>query len=261
MRSRSRVLLTLLGVTLLTGAVAAPAAADTSDFTFDSFDADYTLSRAIDGSSQLDVVETVVARFPEYDQNRGIIRAIPTYYQRVNLETMVTSVVDENGDDVPFTFTDAGDFHELALGDDEYVHGETTYVISYTSKNVVGAFADTGDDEFYWDVNGTGTAQSIDSVSAVLHVDPALSDAVTGENACYRGATNSPDGCAIGAGVDAVSGAPEFSVAETGIGAGETVTMAVGFAAGTFVQGTQAAFVQSYGTVSQYLGGFVPSEW
>lgn len=37
------------------------------DFTFDSFDADYTLTRADDGTSRLRVVETIVAVFPETD--------------------------------------------------------------------------------------------------------------------------------------------------------------------------------------------------
>ncbi|WP_447587764.1 hypothetical protein [Microbacterium lacticum] len=58
---------------------AAPAGVD--DFTFDSFDADYTLTRADDGTSRLRAVETIVAVFPETDQNRGIRRAIPDTYQ------------------------------------------------------------------------------------------------------------------------------------------------------------------------------------
>ena len=58
---------------------AAPTGVD--DFTFDSFDADYTLTRADDGTSRLRAVETIVAVFPETDQNRGIRRAIPDTYQ------------------------------------------------------------------------------------------------------------------------------------------------------------------------------------
>jgi ABC-type glycerol-3-phosphate transport system substrate-binding protein len=68
---------------------ATAASADTSDFTFDSFDADYTITRADDGTSHLDVVETIVARFPDFDQNRGIIRAIPSDYDGVDLGTVV----------------------------------------------------------------------------------------------------------------------------------------------------------------------------
>ena len=50
---------------------------DTSDFEFRSFDAVYTLTRAADRHAALDVVETAVAVFPSFDQNRGIIRSIP----------------------------------------------------------------------------------------------------------------------------------------------------------------------------------------
>ena len=39
---------------------------------------------------------------------------------------------------------------------DSYVHGATTYVISYTQRDTIRHFSDTNDDEFYWDVNGTG---------------------------------------------------------------------------------------------------------
>jgi len=143
----ARVLLTLAAVGLLMG-VAAPASAlpaDTSDFEFQLFDADYTIGKAADGTSTLAVVEHIVAVFPNYDQNRGIIRAIPNYYQQVDLETTVQSVVDENGDAVPFEQTDGNEFTELALGTDDYVYGATTYVISYTQQNAVGTFADTGD--------------------------------------------------------------------------------------------------------------------
>ena len=76
-------------------AMASPAAADTSDFTFDSFDAEYTLSRAADGTSHLEVVETIVARFPDYDQNRGLLRAIPLVNQGIYLEPEIHGVTDE----------------------------------------------------------------------------------------------------------------------------------------------------------------------
>ena len=91
-----------LAVTLAAGfalALAPTAAiADTSDFTFDAFNADYTLSREADGTSTLLVVETIVARFPDFDQNRGIIRAIPDDYDGVPLNTSVVSVTDQTGE-------------------------------------------------------------------------------------------------------------------------------------------------------------------
>ena len=135
---------------------AAAASADTSAFTFDSFDADYTITRADDGTSHLDVVETIVARFPDFDQNRGIIRAIPNDYNGVDLGTVVNSVTDEKGAAVPFETSSASGFVDLALGTNDFVHGAVTYVISYSQHNVVRSFQDTHSNEFYWDINGTG---------------------------------------------------------------------------------------------------------
>src|SRR6187399_2219239 len=54
------------------------AGAGVDDFTFESFDAVYELSRGDDGRSQVRTTETLVAVFPDYDQNRGIKRALVT---------------------------------------------------------------------------------------------------------------------------------------------------------------------------------------
>ena len=218
----------LLVLTFL--AVPGVAHADTSDFTFDSFDADYTLTRLDDGTSHLDVIETIVAVFPEFDQNRGIVRAIPTDYDGVDLRTSVESVVDENGDSVPYELNYTGDFVELALGTDEFVHGPTTYVISYSQENVVRSFADTDSDEFYWDVNGTGWGQPFGSVTGVLHVDPTLATSLSGNTACYVGPANATDTCGVTA-----TNPTDFAVGVNDLGPSENVTLVVGFGKGTFV--------------------------
>ncbi|CAN5314823.1 DUF2207 domain-containing protein [soil metagenome] len=237
---------------------AGAASADTSDFTFDSFSADYTLSRADDGTARLAVVETLVARFPDFDQNRGIIRAIPDDYDGVDLNTRVGSVTDENGTPVPYDTTRENGFVELALGTDAYVHGAVTYVISYTQENVVRSFSDTNSDEFYWDVNGTGWAQPFGSVSAVVHVDPALVGALSGRAACYVGPQGSTTTCPIAIPSGLPTSAPDATTGATGAPTGvpaptagiapadfsassgdlkrhETLTVAIGFAKDTFV--------------------------
>ena len=239
MRSRSRVVLALLGIAAVAASVAgitAPAAADTSDFEYSLFDADYTLTQADDGTSSVAVTETLVARFPDYDQNRGIVRALPLYYQRVALDPTVISVVDETGADVYYEEEPGDEYLVLNLGTDDYVYGEHTYVISYTMQNVVGTFPDQGDDEFYWDVNGTGFGQPFDRVSATVHVAPELADSLTGETACYRGALNDTTGCALTSTTDD-TGATVFTADETGFDAAQTLTVVVGFTEATFVQG------------------------
>lgn len=223
-----RRLLTALLI-LLALAIPTAAHADTSDFTFDSFDADYTLSRDADGTSRLAVVETIVARFPDFDQNRGIIRAIPNDYDGVPLNTQVISVTDATGAPVPFTQDVIGNFVELALGTDDFVRGEQTYVIVYTQTNVVRYFADLDVDEFYWDVNGTGWDQPFGEVSMSLAIDPELEASLTGDAACYSGYLGDATPCEI------VGGPLTFSATVTELEPAQTLTVAVGFVADTFV--------------------------
>ncbi|MBU1589347.1 MAG: DUF2207 domain-containing protein [Actinobacteria bacterium] len=225
-----RLLAPVLLLALAFLAVPSAAHADNSDFTFDSFHADYTLTRLDDGTSHLEVVETLVAVFPDFDQNKGIIRAIPDDYDGVDLRTDVSSVVDENGDPVAFEVYSDGDFLDVSLGTDEYVHGTTTYVITYSQENVVRSFADTDSDEFYWDLNGTGWDQPFGTVSGVLHVDPALEPALSGNTACYSGPQGTTDTCPV-----ATEGAATFSVSVDGLAPRENVTLVVGFDKGTFV--------------------------
>ncbi|WP_181397309.1 DUF2207 family protein [Cryobacterium arcticum] len=239
-------------------------ATDTSDFTFDSFAADYYLGRDEAGHSTLQTVETFVAEFPDFDQNRGIIRAIPNDYDGVPLHTAVQSVTDARGEPVYFDSTVNGGFTELALGTDEFVQGTQTYVITYTQQNVVRAFTDTNDDEFYWDTNGTGFDQPFGSVTARVHVDPAIAEFLTGNNACYLGAQGASGDCAVSQAADAAAAAPAdpaapsgqvFTAEGTDVGPGENLTVAIGFTAGTFVQ--VPAETQPQGP-SNGSGGFQP---
>ena len=236
-------LLTTLITVLLSAAVllgvAAPASAadgavntDTGDFTFASYEADYTLSRASDGTAELRTVETLVALFPDFDQNRGIIRAIPDNYDGVPLNPQVESVVDGSGEPVPFEQSSGFGFVELALGTDEYVRGRQTYTITYTQENVVRAFDDTHTEEFYWDTNGTGFDQPFGEVTARVHIDRQLSTTLSGNAACYVGGEGSIDRCELVEGMD--DAGPVYTTSATNVDPGETVTVAIGFAPGTF---------------------------
>lgn len=218
-------------------ALSAPltAAADTSDFSFDSFDADYTLSRLDDGTSRLDVIETIVARFPDTDQNRGIVRAIPDDVNGVDLQTTVDSVTDENGRDVPFDQQYSDGFIQLALGTDAFVHGAVTYVISYSQLNVVRSFDDTASDEFYWDINGVGWDQPFGRVTAAVHIDDTAAGQFTGNTACYVGAQGSDATCSIDQAAEAGPATLNFAASASNLAPRETMTVAIGFTAGTFL--------------------------
>lgn len=211
---------------------------DPDDFEFESMHVDFTLGRDEAGRSTLHAVETIVALFPDFDQNRGIVRDIPTEYQRVDIGVDVLGVTDGNGNAVPFEETrwtdddaDGTDFVSLALGTDEFVHGRTTYVIEWTAVDVIGVFRDTDAQEFYWDVNGNGWAQTFREVSADVRLEPELVDALNGNSACYRGWYGTDARCDIAETDDG------FSVAETDLLSGEGVTVAIGFEPGTFAPG------------------------
>jgi uncharacterized membrane protein YgcG len=211
-------------------------AADVNDFGFESFHSDYVLSRDPEGHAQLQVVETIVAVFPDFDQNRGFYRDIPEYRHGVQLHTAVESVVDEFGQPVPYTTEYYLDFFSVGLGDDSYVHGRQTYVITYDQVDVVEAFSDTRADEFFWDVNGTGWAQPFGRVSMSLRVDPAIAPALTGESACYvlvgecdEPLVTTPD----------VDGAVSFTAASNDLVPSESLTFSIAFQLGTFVEGEE----------------------
>jgi uncharacterized membrane protein YgcG len=214
---------------------AAPATAGVDDFEFESMTVQYSLSRDADGTARLHVVETLVALFPEYDQNRGIVRDIPTDYGRVDTGVDIRSVTDEAGQAVPYEesrWSDyAGDeYVSLALGTDEFVHGRTTYVIEWTAHDVIGTF-DTGQ-EFYWDVNGTGWAQPFGEVSAALVLSPELRATTTGDTACFFGYDSSTERCDIRMTDEGVEIVP------LALGGYQNVSMVVGFEPGTFREGT-----------------------
>src|SRR5690606_37973918 len=122
-------------------------------FEIASFDAEYFLERDTGGNAMLRTVEQIVAVFPDFDQNRGIERALPREYGNVPLRLNVKGVTDASGSSVNYSLREDGDFTVLRIGDaDRYVQGEQTYRIEYTQKDVVRPFGDTGADEFYWDV-------------------------------------------------------------------------------------------------------------
>ncbi|WP_347976693.1 DUF2207 domain-containing protein [Microbacterium sp. ProA8] len=223
-------LLALLAGAVL-AAVAAPSArADVEDFSFESLDVEYQLGRADDGTSTLTVVETFVAIFPESDQNRGMRRAIPDSYQGAPLDPQLVSLTDENGAPREAeTETEDGLFLMTSRADD-FVHGRQTYVFTYTLENATRHFADTGSDEFYWDVNGTAWPQPFGRVTARVTMPDELDAARTGAQACYVGYQDDTRRCDI----SEVDGAVTASVSD--VQPYQTMTIAIGFEPETFTE-------------------------
>jgi uncharacterized membrane protein YgcG len=260
---RLTVLLTLLLGTLLVGVGAAPAwagddtdedapavvaldaaGAGVDDFEFASFDGVYELSRGDDGRSQLHTVETLVAVFPDFDQNRGIRRALVPDYKGHSTNIHIVSVTDENGTPRSYesAYDDDGFFVlTIAVPQGQFVHGQQTYVIEYTQTDVTATSTDLTDgvtrDEFFWDTNGTGWAQPFGEVTATVRVASALRPSLTGEAYCYYGYEGARDRCEVS------TDEGEFTATVRDLTGYQNMTVVVSFEQGTFASAPFWAYV------------------
>ncbi len=234
----------------MVGAPGVPAGVD--DFTFDSFDAHYVLGIDDEQRSTLTTTETLVAVFPDFDQNRGIRRFIPSTYDGHPLQNQVISVTDENGQrrdfEQGFESDDSGSYQVLtiAVPEGQYVHGTQTYVIEYTQRDVTAYFENTDDDEFYWDVNGTGWAQPFGQVSATVDLADGLAGVLT-STSCYYGFDGSNDQCEI------IESEGTITASVDDLGAYQNMTIVAAFPAHTFAEAPFDIF--AWVPLPVFLGG------
>ena len=216
----------LLLLVAQTGIVSASSA---DDFTVTDFQADYYLDKDAEGRSTLKTVETITAVFPDYDQNHGIERAIPSKYDDHSTSLTIQSITDENNQSVDYTTYKQGNYLVSRIGDaNEYAHGSQTYIITYTQRDVTRYFSDTNSDEFYWDINGTDWHQSIDKITARLHLGDNIKTSLTGNMACYYGAWNAINTCEI------INSNSVITASTTNLASQENMTISVGFNKQTF---------------------------
>lgn len=251
----------VLPISVLAACTAGDATADLSasvsagvdDFSFESMDVQYTIGTAEDGTSTLLVEERFVALFPEYDQNRGMRRIIPDSYQGAPLNPQLVSITDGEGNPRESETASEDGLYVMTSRADDFVRGAQTYVFTYTLENVARFFADTGVDEFYWDINGTDWRQDFGRVSVRLVVPPDLADRLTGAQACYVGYEGSTQTCEItqdaapdGGAVVAASASPVLAY--------QTVTIAVAFEEGTFVPFDSSYLASPWGWLQGIAG-------
>ncbi|MEO7904471.1 MAG: DUF2207 domain-containing protein, partial [Candidatus Saccharimonadales bacterium] len=148
-----RFLLGIAATIILTlGVGAASASAATNNFRITNYDASYHLSRDSEHRSTLKTVETITAEFPQSNQNHGLERALPLRYDDHTTKLKIISITDQQGTSLEYDSSDRGDNRIVRIGDpDKYVHGQQTYVIAYTQRDVTRFYANTDSDEFYWD--------------------------------------------------------------------------------------------------------------
>lgn len=229
--------LCLLG---LLGLLPKPATAqDLSNFAIRSFSADYYLSRNAEKTSELRIEEIIVAEFSNFDQNHGILRAIPKTYQDHTVSLKILSVTDEQGRPHKYSTSTESDNEVLKIGDDDkYVHGRVTYKIKYELKNVIN-FQEL--DEFYWDVNGNEWHQSFDEIVGRIHIPNDLRSALLSDQACFTGSFESSSGdCTI---FRSSTGGEAIIEIKTNriFHSSENLTFIIGFSKGTFQLGPEIA--------------------
>jgi uncharacterized membrane protein YgcG len=237
-------ILVFLGLSLaLFFGTAAPAQADVDDFSFSSFDATYELSADAEGHSVLRTTETLVAQFPDYDQNRGIRRELVESYDGHPTDLELESVTDETGASREYETESDDGFLVVTIAGDDYVYGEQTYVLTYVQHNVI-LYAD-GVEDFYWDTNGTGWAQPFGSVTANVVIDPALLPSLTGDVDSAYGTEGADYGNA-----DTVETEQGYTFGVANVGAYENLTFAIGFQQGTFTSRASGFFDAPWPTLS-----------
>lgn len=226
---RNTVLSTLLFV-IFAAAHTLSAHANVEDFSYSSWDTHIELVVEEDGRATAHVTETLVAQFPDHDQNKGIVRGLPMTLHGAPAGPENITVTDESGTPSPFFTEEDDDFRAILTGTDDYVHGEQTYVISYDIPDPIFQPSNAAIDEFYWDMVSVDRAQPIDRFTASLSVDAQLAEALTGDASAYVGTPGSTTTVPLSLAEN------EFSITAIPLGPNETVTFAVGFTENTVVQ-------------------------
>lgn len=203
-------------------------AASTQNFKFNRFHADYFLSKDNEGRSNLKVVETLEAVFPNFNQNKGIYRSIPNTYDGHSVSVDIVSLT-RNGQPEPIYDREVSRGHLIiSTGDDNYVTGNQTYQLTYTLRDVVKDFGTH--QEFYWDINGFDWQQSFGNVSATIHLDESIAGSFNDKTACYIGVQGSNTSCG---GALKIGDSIEFS-SNSIVRPGNNLTVVMGFQEGTF---------------------------
>lgn len=235
--------LALLLASLLSLANASIARADdTGRFLYTDWHSTYVLGRDADGRANATVTERFTAQFPDYDQNHGPLRGIPTEYLNAYLNVEVLSVVDDRGRDLEYSTSSENSQLVVRIGDpDVYVHGLQTYVITYRMHDVVVHPDDADLDEFTWNLLPLNSEQPVERFSADIVVPAELVGSLGPQRACYEGYSGSTTPCRTpmtgptDAG-DVLPGAQAFHVENAKMPGGYGETVSISFAPGTFEQ-------------------------
>lgn len=245
------------GVGLIFSSIPA-AAQDPQNFTIQSFEADYYLGRTESKVSAMRVTEKIVAEFPVSDQNHGILRAIPKTYKDHPTNLKIESVTDASGHALSYSTETENDNLVLKIGDaDTFVHGEQHYKISYHMQHVTTNFDDH--DELFWDINGDQWSQPSGSVTARLHVPADIATVLDTDKRCYVGTAGSTEqSCHMTTDKEGEGGVLITMASTRPLEPGETMSIVLGFASGSFAKYTVPLSQIIWTTVAIIVLGFLP---
>ena len=207
--------------------------ADANNFTINSFDAYYYLSKDSEGRSVLKVVEKITATFPNFDQNHGIERAIPKKYQgHISYQDNLIVYRNDELEGIANTKEENGNKVYRIGNSREYVHGRQVYRLEYSFRDVMRNDLAENSQTLVWNVNGTGWRQNFGRVSATLLLDESVAENYK-DYKCYYGAYGAKNTCQpFVSGND--KGQKLIISAKDNLLAGENLTFVANFKQGTF---------------------------
>lgn len=232
------IILAVLTLVVMLSVAPSVSAQNVDDFRIKSFKADYSLQRNGENEAELSVREEIVAEFPFYDQNHGILRALPNSYKNRSLRLDINRVRDQHGKDIPFSTSKQNDNTVLKIGEaDKYVQGEKTYVISYTMRDVITYYDDH--DEFYWNVNGTQWRQPFGYIEVRVHMNETLRNSLSKPTKCFTGYQGST---ASNCNIATENNGSVVIISAADLAAGQNLSFVMGFKKGTFAPYTPTAW-------------------
>ena len=223
----------LVSLFLAVGGFSNFAYADANDFTVESFDAHYYLSKDSEGRAVLKVVEEITAIFPNFDQNHGIERAIPKKYQgHISYQNDLTVYRNDELEGIADT-KDADGNKVYRIGNSrEYVHGKQVYRLEYSFRDVMRSDLVEDSQTLIWNVNGTQWKQNFGRVSATIFIDEAIAENYKNYD-CYFGEYGAKNTCQPFS-ENYYRGQKVLIFSQNNLSAGENLTFVANFKPETF---------------------------
>ena len=223
----------LVSLFLAVGGFSNYAHADANDFTVESFDAHYYLSKDSEGRSVLKVVEEITATFPDFDLIHGFECAIPKKYQgHVSYQNDLTVYRNYELECIAYTKDVYGNKVYRIGNSREYVHGKQVYRLEYSFRDVMRSDLVEYSQTLIWNVNGTQWKQNFGRVSATIFIDEAIAENYKNYD-CYFGEYGAKNTCQPFS-ENYYRGQKVLIFSQNNLSAGENLTFVANFKPETF---------------------------